>query len=94
MGYSMHCGAKMSKVGRGHYTYTGCGYDHYIDPKTTCGLITREGDEYQVLARRKFEPFKGSLDLVGGFVDTNETLEEALAREVKAELGVELNKLL
>lgn len=44
-----------------------------------CGLV---------LIKRKNEPFKGCWALPGGFVDENETCEEAAVREAKEETGL------
>ena len=43
-----------------------------------------------LLTTRAFEPAKGKLDLPGGFVDMNVTAEEALIRELKEELGIDV----
>lgn len=51
------------------------------------GII--ETDAGIVLARRAIEPKFGYLDLPGGFVDYNESFEQALAREIQEELGAE-----
>jgi 8-oxo-dGTP diphosphatase len=45
-------------------------------------------DEYLVLIRRGNPPFKGKLALPGGFVEHNETTEEAVVREIYEELGI------
>ena len=39
------------------------------------------------------EPGKGKLDLPGGFVDADETLEQSLQREVKEELSLQIRNL-
>jgi 8-oxo-dGTP diphosphatase len=41
-----------------------------------------------VLIRRKNPPFKGQLALPGGFVENNETTEDAIRREIKEEVGI------
>lgn len=46
-----------------------------------------------LLIRRKFEPFKGSWALPGGFVKNEEALEEAVERELEEETGVEIDYL-
>lgn len=45
-------------------------------------------DDRLILAVRAHEPAKGALDLPGGFLDFEETVEEGLQREVMEELGI------
>lgn len=40
---------------------------------------------------RNVNPDKGKLDLPGGFIDPNETAEEAVCREIKEELGLAIS---
>ena len=40
---------------------------------------------------RNVNPDKGKLDLPGGFIDPNETAEEAACREIKEELGLNIS---
>lgn len=53
------------------------------------GVIVGEQGRIVVLVRGK-EPGKGKWDLPGGFVDPDETVEEALRREVCEEIGLDV----
>ena len=46
-----------------------------------------------LLIKRKYEPFKGKWAIPGGFVLEDESLEEAVERELKEETGIEINYL-
>ena len=46
-----------------------------------------------LLIERAFEPFKGQLALAGGFVNEDETTEEAVLRKLKDETNVDLDYL-
>jgi 8-oxo-dGTP diphosphatase len=46
-----------------------------------------------LLIQRKYEPFKNSWALPGGFVLENESLEEAVTRELSEETGITVNYL-
>ena len=54
------------------------------------GII--EYDNKILLTVRAKEPGKGLYDLPGGFVDQNESLEQALSREVQEELGISITE--
>ena len=67
-----------------------CGLTYYANASaSTAAIITNSKGEI-LLTTRAFEPAKGKLDLPGGFVDMNETAEEALIRELKEELNIEV----
>lgn len=57
----------------------------------TVAIIENERGEVLV-ARRACEPMKGTLDLIGGFVDPGERSEEAMVREIKEETGIEVEE--
>jgi 8-oxo-dGTP diphosphatase len=46
-----------------------------------------------LLIQRKYAPFKNSWAIPGGFVLTDESLEDAVRRELKEETGIEVNYL-
>jgi NAD+ diphosphatase len=73
-----------------------CTFHFYLNPAAAAaGLILSERRPGEVLfIKRAKEPKKGRLALVGGFVEQGEALEETLAREVREELGVEVNELI
>ena len=53
-----------------------CGFEYYLNPSAAnVALIVNDKDELLVATRKK-EPAKGTLDLPGGFADIGETAEE------------------
>jgi NAD+ diphosphatase len=56
------------------------------------GIIVNAQGELLV-TKRAFEPFKGKLDLPGGFIMPGESAEEALKREVREELNIEITSM-
>lgn len=65
-----------------------CGFVYYFNPSAaTVALIFNEKEELLVCRRAK-DPAKGTLDLPGGFIDSFETGEEGVAREVLEETGL------
>ncbi len=66
-----------------------CGFDLYNNVATAVGLVICDSDGKILLEKRAKEPRKGFLALPGGFVDPDETAEEAAFRESKEETGVE-----
>ena len=67
-----------------------------VKPFFVCvdGVLVREGQV--LLIKRSMEPFKGYWHVVGGQVEENETLKEALKREFKEEtnLDVEVGEII
>ena len=65
-----------------------CGFTYYANPSSaTAAFIIRDGN--LLVAKRGKEPAKGTLDLPGGFVDMDETVEEGMSREIREETGLE-----
>jgi ADP-ribose pyrophosphatase YjhB (NUDIX family) len=69
-----------------------CNFEYYINGATAvCGIIELP-DNRIILTRRKHNPKEGMLDLPGGFVDTMERAEDAIIREIKEELNLEVSE--
>ena len=64
-----------------------CETIHYENPKPTATIICMKNNKI-LLAKRAFEPAKGEWGLPGGFMELNETLDEAASRELKEETNL------
>ncbi len=74
---------------------TECGFVFYLDPKLA-GIAIIPWKDGLVLARRAIDPGYGLWVAPGGFVDVGERVEDAVVREVREEvfLNVRINRLL
>jgi ADP-ribose pyrophosphatase YjhB (NUDIX family) len=61
---------------------------HYENARPTVELALMHNNKL-LITKRGIEPRKGFYDMPGGFTDLHETLEQALLREVKEELGLD-----
>lgn len=66
-----------------------CQFEYFHNTASAAAAIICCGDE-MLLTVRAQDPEKGQLDLPGGFVDHNESIEDALTRELKEELGLHI----
>lgn len=84
------CGARVRAVredGQARRRCPRCGWTFYANPvPAVVALITREGRI--LLTRRARPPWAGTWDLPGGFLEGDETPEEAIRRELREELGM------
>lgn len=68
-----------------------CGFTYYTNPRgATVAVIVNDRDELLVGTRAN-DPAQGTLDLVGGFADLDETIEQAMAREISEESGLDVD---
>jgi NAD+ diphosphatase len=72
------------------YSCPDCGWVYFQNTAASVGGILEYEGKILVVTRNR-EPKKGMFDFPGGFVDPDETAEEALIREVCEELGVILD---
>ncbi len=67
-----------------------CGWVYYHNTAAAVGGLIVVDDKL-LLCRRACNPGKGLLDIPGGFVDYDETLEMALAREMMEEVNLKIS---
>jgi ADP-ribose pyrophosphatase YjhB (NUDIX family) len=66
---------------------------YYFNPSAAVAAFITDPNGRLLVARRAKNPAQGTLDLPGGFVDPNETGEEAVIREVREETGLSVSHL-
>lgn len=66
-----------------------CGYVHYVNPVPGVGMLI-EKDGGLVLIKRGHPPHKGEWTLPSGFVEADESAEEAAIREAEEETGLKV----
>ncbi|VAW24988.1 hypothetical protein MNBD_BACTEROID01-2750 [hydrothermal vent metagenome] len=70
-----------------------CGFHFFINSAAAVAALAFNAKGELLFTRRAITPNKGKLDLPGGFIDPGESAEEALKRELKEELGVNVVSL-
>lgn len=90
--YCPSCGKdQFKRTAEKLFVCNNCDFHYYHNPAAAAAVIL-EWDDKILLTVRKFDPGKGSLDLPGGFIDYHESGEEGLARELKEELNLDIEK--
>jgi mutator protein MutT len=67
-----------------------CGFVFWQNPKPTVSAIIVNEQQEVLLAVRGIEPYRGKLDLPGGFLQEGEHPDEGIKREIREELGVDV----
>jgi len=70
-----------------------CGFRYYVNMNAAVAAIIQNDKGEILFTIRKHEPATGMLDLPGGFVDLDETAEEAVKREILEELNLEISSM-
>ena len=72
-----------------------CGFIHYKNPTPAAAVVLVQNNQV-LLVKRKYEPKAGYWSLPAGFIEYDETPEQAAIRETKEETGIttRIHKLL
>jgi len=92
--FCSRCGAPMTRAvppddSRERHVCTKCAWIHYLDPKVACGTIA-ELDGKFALIQRNIQPKKGFWSFPCGFMEIDETTEQAALRETREETGLQV----
>jgi ADP-ribose pyrophosphatase YjhB (NUDIX family) len=92
--FCVKCGAPMTRAvppddHRERHVCSACRFVHYLDPKVACGTIAERDGQF-ALIRRNIDPRKGFWSFPCGFMEIDETTEEAAIRETREETGLEV----
>ncbi|MCT4614072.1 MAG: NUDIX domain-containing protein [Marinifilaceae bacterium] len=88
------CGSSSFNYKKGDYFHCStCNFVYYVNSATAvAAIIVNEKGEI-LLTKRALNPGKGMLDLPGGFVDIGEKIEDAMYREIKEELNLNISSM-
>lgn len=75
--------------GRVRQSCSNCGYVHFVNPVPSVGLLI-EMDGGIVLIKRGHPPHAGRWTLPSGFVEADESVEQAAVREAEEETGLKV----
>jgi ADP-ribose pyrophosphatase YjhB (NUDIX family) len=85
MNFCPHCGARVERrIPEGdhlpRHVCGACGTIHYQNPKLIAGCVPESGGRI-LICRRAIEPRRGYWTVPAGFMENDETLQQAAARE-------------
>ncbi|EMI42397.1 NUDIX hydrolase [Rhodopirellula sp. SWK7] len=90
--YCPRCGTANTNTGSIPFHCAKCDFAFYFGPVAAVGGLVLNEQDRLLVVRRARDPGKNQWGLPGGFVDRDETVEEALAREVLEETQLKVCK--
>jgi 8-oxo-dGTP diphosphatase len=90
--YCPLCGSELrikKEEGRSRHFCPRCNWTKYENPLPSAAALVRDDEDGILLVKRGVQPGKGKWALPSGFIEIEETPEEACLRELKEETGLE-----
>jgi ADP-ribose pyrophosphatase YjhB (NUDIX family) len=88
MRFCRRCGSELKVQNDKHVFVCQQGHLIFLNASPAVGVVLFNDKDEVIILERAIDPGKGLLDIPGGFCDGSENLEEALAREIKEEIGL------
>ena len=70
-----------------------CNLSFFFNPTVAAAAFVQDSTGRILLIRRAHDPSAGKLGVPGGFIDFGESAEDGLRREVREEVGIEIDRL-
>ncbi|MFW5845546.1 MAG: NUDIX domain-containing protein [Planctomycetota bacterium] len=88
------CGAQAFHSDNGHrFACAACDFVFFFNIATGSGALVLDDAGKLLVGVRAKEPDRGTYDFPGGFVDAGEGAEQALVRELKEELNLDVSEV-
>lgn len=91
--FCSHCGTATVRHAQGEFAQVCPACAHSAYPRVNPCVIVAITKGDQILLARSHRFANGMFSLVAGFVEVGETLEQAVAREVKEEVGLDIQNI-